>query len=90
MWQACFKDVIMGDSGTPMHEVVHRMNCFLFIVVEVETNRLTTVLQENAVLRSELEVMRLRCKNLMEENRRLRQASVTIVSMINVLGGRPA
>lgn len=47
----------------------------------METNRLTTVLQENAVLRSELEVMRLRCKTLMEENRRLRQASVTIVSL---------
>lgn len=46
----------------------------------MESNRLSTVLQENAVLRSELEVMRLRCKNLMEENRRLRQASVTIVS----------
>lgn len=45
---------------------------------EVEANRLVTVLQENAVLRSELEVMKLRCKNLMEENRRLRQASVTI------------
>lgn len=51
----------------------------------METNRLTTVLQENAVLRSELEVMRLRCKTLMEENRRLRQASVTIVSLASRL-----
>ncbi len=55
-----------------------------FTCVEGENARLLTVLQENAVLRSELEVMRLRCKNLTEDNRRLRQASVTIVSA----GGR--
>ena len=49
--------------------------------------RLATVLQENTVLkselavqRSELEIIKLRCKNLIEENRRLRQASVNIVS----------
>lgn len=54
-------------------------NCILHFA-EAESSRLTTVLQENAVLRSELEVMRLRCKNLVEENRKLRQASVTIVS----------
>ncbi len=52
----------------------------VLIFAEAESSRLTTVLQENAVLRSELEVMRLRCKNLVEENRKLRQASVTIVS----------
>ena len=38
------------------------------------------MLQENAVLKSELELLRLKCKNLVEENRRLRQASVDIVS----------
>ena len=47
---------------------------------EAETARLATVLQENAVLKSEIEIMRLKCKNLLEENRRLRQASVNIVS----------
>ena len=48
---------------------------------EVESARLATVLQENAVLKSELDMMKHKYKNLMEENRRLRQASVNIVSM---------
>ena len=52
----------------------------LIFVSEVESARLATVLQENAVLKSEIEILRLKCKNLLEENRRLRQASVTIVS----------
>lgn len=46
--------------------------------IEAEGVRLSTVLQENAVLKSEIEILRLRCKNLSEENRRLRQASVNI------------
>ena len=46
----------------------------------MDSARLATVLQENAVLKSELELLRLKCKNLVEENRRLRQASVDIVS----------
>ena len=54
------------------------VSCFLFS--DVESARLATVLQENAVLKSEIEILRLKCKNLLEENRRLRQASVTIVS----------
>ena len=49
-------------------------------LVEAESARLATVLQENAVLKSELEILKLKCKNLHEENRRLRQASVNIVS----------
>lgn len=47
---------------------------------EAESARLATVLQENAVLKSELEILKLKCRNLHEENRRLRQASVNIVS----------
>ena len=42
--------------------------------------RMTTLTQENAVLKSELELLRLKCKTLLEENRVLRQASVNIVS----------
>lgn len=45
---------------------------------EADRTRLTTVLQENAVLKSEIEVYKLKVKKLTEENRRLRQASVTI------------
>eukprot|EP00731_Ephydatia_muelleri_P029731 Em0021g254a len=45
---------------------------------DIESARLATVIQENAVLKSELELLRLKCKNLVEENKRLRQASVTI------------
>ena len=48
----------------------------------MESARLATVLQENAVLKSEIEILRLKCKNLLEENRRLRQASVNIVSSV--------
>lgn len=61
---------------------LHTLLCILppEIIPEVESARLATVLQENAVLKSELEILRLKCKNLLEENRRLRQASVTIVS----------
>ena len=50
-------------------------------LAEVESARLATVLQENAVLKSELDMLRHRHKNMMEENRRLRQASVNIVSL---------
>lgn len=37
--------------------------------------------QENRVLKMELETCKLRCKSLQEENRALRQASVSIVSI---------
>ena len=53
---------------------------FSHLSPEVDSARLATVLQANAVLKSELEILRLKCKNLIEENRRLRQASVDIVS----------
>ena len=53
---------------------------FYSMCQDIESARLATVLQENAVLKSELELLRLKCKNLVEENKRLRQASVTIVS----------
>lgn len=49
---------------------------------EAESNRLVTVLQENTVLRSEVDMLRLKCKHLLEENRRLKQASIAIVSLI--------
>lgn len=52
---------------------------------EADRTRLTTVLQENAVLKSELEVYRLKIKTLTEENRRLRQASVNIVSFYKII-----
>ena len=38
------------------------------------------MLQENAVLKSELEMLKLKYKGLLDENRRLKQASVNIVS----------
>ena len=52
----------------------------LHLSQDIESARLATVMQENAVLKSEMELLRLKCKNLVEENKRLRQASVTIVS----------
>ncbi len=33
------------------------------------------------MLRSEVEMLRVKCKHLLEENRRLKQASITIVSI---------
>lgn len=50
--------------------------------LEIDNHRLTTVLQENAVLKSELEMLKIKYKGLLEENRRLKQASVNIVSYI--------
>ena len=41
---------------------------------------MTTIIQENTVLRSEIDVLRSKCKHLTEENRKLKEASVTIVS----------
>lgn len=64
---------------------VHVFNIILLhgvymFTAEAESARLATVLQENAVLKSELDMLRHKHKNMMEENRRLRQASVNIVS----------
>ncbi|RXM34645.1 Coiled-coil domain-containing protein 6 [Acipenser ruthenus] len=49
--------------------------------LEELTNRLASLQQENKVLKIELETYKLKCKALQEENRELRKASVTIVSM---------
>jgi hypothetical protein len=44
--------------------------------------RLDSLQQENRVLKMELETHKLRCKQLQEENKELRKASVTIVGLI--------
>ncbi|XP_075697289.1 coiled-coil domain-containing protein 6 isoform X1 [Rhinoderma darwinii] len=46
--------------------------------LEELTNRLASLQQENKVLKIELETYKLKCKALLEENRDLRKASVTI------------
>lgn len=45
-----------------------------------EKNLIQLLKQENRVLKMELETCKLRCKGLLEENRALRQLSVSIVS----------
>ena len=42
--------------------------------------RLESLMQENRVLRMEVDAFKLKCRTLQEENRDLRRASVTIVS----------
>lgn len=49
-------------------------------VAHREKNLMSLLKQENRVLKMELETCKLRCKQLQEENRALRQASVSIVS----------
>ena len=49
-------------------------------VAQREKNLISRLKQENRVLKMELETCKLRCKQLQEENRALRQASVSIVS----------
>ena len=48
-------------------------------------NRIVSLQQENRVLKMELEMYKLRTKSLQEENKALRQASVSIVSLSYVL-----
>ena len=48
--------------------------------MEQLNKRIESLQQENRVLRMELDTYKLRCKTLQEDNRELRQASVTIVS----------
>lgn len=43
-------------------------------------NRIASLEQENKVLKMELETYKIKCKNLVAENRDLRKASVNIVS----------
>ena len=52
-----------------------------FLIIDMDNHRLATVLQENAVLKSEVEMLKMKYKTLLEENRRLKQASVNIVSV---------
>ena len=58
---------------------IYNFLIMLSLLLDVESVRLATVVQENAVLKSELEMLKLKYKNLIEENKRLRQASVNIV-----------
>ena len=53
-----------------------------------DNNRITSLEQQNRVLKMELEMYKLRCKQMQEENKGLRQASVSIVSIkyYNFLG----
>ena len=51
-------------------------------VAHREKNLMSLLKQENRVLKMELETCKLRCKQLQEENRALRQASVSIVSWV--------
>ena len=51
-------------------------------VAHREKNLMSLLKQENRVLKMELETCKLRCKQLQEENRALRQASVSIVSQV--------
>ena len=60
-------------------EYFYNLLIILSLLLDVENVRLATVVQENAVLKSELEMLKLKYKNLIEENKRLRQASVNIV-----------
>lgn len=45
--------------------------------------RIDSLNQHNRVLITELETYKIRCKQLLEENKTLRQASVNIVSFIS-------
>lgn len=47
----------------------------------LEKNRISSLLQEKRVLTVELETYKLKCKQLIEENKTLRKASVSIVSI---------
>ena len=46
----------------------------------VDRNRIASLVQEKRVLTVELETYKLKCKQLIEENKALRKASVNIVS----------
>lgn len=48
--------------------------------IPLEKNRISSLLQEKRVLTVEVETYKLKCKQLMEENKSLRKASVSIVS----------
>ena len=48
---------------------------------EEQKKRLESIQQENRVLKMEVETYKLKCKQLQEDNRELRKASVSIVSV---------
>ena len=47
---------------------------------EEHAKRMESIQQENRVLKMEVETYKLKCKQLQEDNRELRKASVSIVS----------
>lgn len=53
---------------------------------EGDKNRISSLIQERRVLTVELETYKLKCKQLLEENKNLRKASVNIVSACEGLG----
>ena len=61
-----------GSFMSKMYPVAH---------VEQIQKRLDSLQQENKVLKVELETFKLKCRQLQEENKELRKASVTIVSV---------
>ena len=49
---------------------------------EEQSKRMESIQQENRVLKMEVETYKLKCKQLQEDNRELRKASVSIVSKL--------
>lgn len=74
-----------SSSATPMSSTASTSSKPGILIsqfrLEELTNRLASLQQENKVLKIELETFKLKCKSLQEENRDLRKASVTIVSI---------
>ena len=52
---------------------------------EEQSKRMESIQQENRVLKMEVETYKLKCKQLQEDNRELRKASVSIVSKAHLL-----
>ncbi|CAI8023517.1 Coiled-coil domain-containing protein 6 [Geodia barretti] len=64
---------LQATQSSSMESLESSMSTSEVTTGEAESARLATVLQENAVLKSELEILKLKCRNLHEENRRLRK-----------------
>lgn len=60
------------DTKVPSAALVQQLN-----------KRVESLQQENRVLRMELDTYRYKCKSLEEDNRELKKARVTIVSMLD-------
>ena len=54
------------------------------MIITIWQKRIESLQQQNRVLKCELETYKLRVKSLQEENKAIRQASVHIVSLINI------